>query len=243
MPARTAALHRGVHGLRAAIPAGGGRCRKDRFLRSPPLPSPVLTLTSAQGAGGTLGSPPGGSWGPGLQGTCPPGPGRGRAGRAACCSGRRPGAGVVGGVKPRPPLLPFAGYGFQAGHLIHNPPPQSGAGGASSSSLPQILPRAWMCGGCARPRSVRQPPGSGRESGEHLRPYPSRFPTGVWPPFLRACAGLPFALSQVPSGLGFASRADLLTSSPAAVSDVYFCCSSYASLWQGLLRADGYLFL
>lgn len=123
------------------------------------------------------------------------------------------------------------------------PPPQSGAGGASSSSLPQILPRAWMCGGCARPRSVRQPPGSGRESGEHLRPYPSRFPTGVWPPFLRACAGLPFALSQVPSGLGFASRADLLTSSPAAVSDVYFCCSSYASLWQGLLRADGYLFL
>lgn len=123
MPARTAALHRGVHGLRAAIPAGGGRCRKDRFLRSPPLPSPVLTLTSAQGAGGTLGSPPGGSWGPGLQGTCPPGPGRGRAGRAACCSGRRPGAGVVGGVKPRPPLLPFAGYGFQAGHLIHNPPP------------------------------------------------------------------------------------------------------------------------
>lgn len=181
-PARAAALRCGAHRLRVAIPAGGGRCRKDRFLRSPPLPSPVLTLTSAQGAGGTLGSPPGSSWGPEHQGTCPPGPGRGRAGRAACCSGRRPGGRVVGGAKPRPPLLPFAGYGFQAGHLIHTPTPPSGAGGASSSSLPQILPRAWMCGGCARPRSVRQPPGSGRETREHLRPYPSR----CWPtlPFL-----------------------------------------------------------
>jgi hypothetical protein len=58
----------------------------------------------------------------------------------------------------------------------------------------------------------------------------------------QAGAGLPFPSSQVPSGLGFSSRADLLTSSPAAVSDVYFCRSSYASLWQGLLRADGYLF-
>lgn len=179
------ALRCGAHRLGAAIPAGGGGgCRKDRFLSSPPLPSPVLTLTSAQGAGGTLRSPPRGSWGPGLRGTCPPGPGRGRAGRAACCSGKRPAAGAVGGAKPRPPLLPFAGCGFQAGHLIHNTPPSRCGWSIIPPSLPQILPRAWMCGGCARPRSVRQPPGSGRETGEHLRPHPSCFPTDVRPPFL-----------------------------------------------------------
>lgn len=179
------ALRCGAHRLGAAIPAGGGGgCRKDRFLSSPPLPSPVLTLTSAQGAGGTLRSPPRGSWGPGLRGTCPPGPGRGRAGRAACCSGKRPAAGAVGGAKPRPPLLPFAGCGFQAGHLIHNTPPSGCGWSIIPPSLPQILPRAWMCGGCARPRSVRQPPGSGRETGEHLRPHPSCFPTDVRPPFL-----------------------------------------------------------
>lgn len=186
---RRAALRCGAHRLRAAIPAGGGRCRKDRFLRSPPLPSPVLTLTSAQGAGGTLRSPLRGSWGPGLRGTCPLGPGLGRAGRAAWCRGRRPAAGAVGGAKPRPPLLPFAGCRFQAGHLIHNPPPlPSGCGRSIIPFHPQILPRAWMYSGCARPRSVRQPPGNGRETGEHLRPHPNRFPTGVRPPFERVLA-------------------------------------------------------
>lgn len=242
-PARAAALRCGAHGLRAAIP--GWR----RPLQEGPLPAlPAPSLASADADVGA------GSWrdarisagrllGAGAPRYLPSGAGAG-ASRAGCMLQREtPGCrGDRGSAKPRPPLLPFAGWGFQAGHLSHNPHPQSGAGGASSPSIPRILPRAWKCGGCARPRSVRQPPGSGREPGEHLRPHPSRFPTVVRPPFLPASAGLAFAPSQVPSGLGFASRADLLTSSPAAVADVYFCCSLYASLWQGRLRADGHLF-
>ena len=106
----TAALRCGAHGLRrllfrlAATAAGRtGSC-------APPAPFPrlLLTLTSDQGAGGTLRSRPGGSRGPGLRGTCPPGPGRGRAGRAAGCRGRFPAAGAVGGASLGLPALPSA---------------------------------------------------------------------------------------------------------------------------------------
>ena len=95
-PGRCAALRR-ARAPPAAIPAGGDRRRKGRFLRSPrPFPRLLLTLTSDEGAGGTLRPRPGGSRGPGLRGTCRPGSGRGRAGRAAGCSGRRPAAAEVG---------------------------------------------------------------------------------------------------------------------------------------------------
>lgn len=95
-PLRCAALRRAPTAP-AAIPAAGGRRRKGRLLRSPaPFPGLLLTLTSGEGAAGTLRPRPrGSSRGPGLRGTCPPGPGRGRAGRAAGCSRGRPAVGAA----------------------------------------------------------------------------------------------------------------------------------------------------
>ncbi|KAG8519885.1 Islet cell autoantigen 1, partial [Galemys pyrenaicus] len=172
----------------AAIPAGGGRRRKGRLLRSPaPFPRLLLTLTSDEGAGGTLGPRPRGSWGPGLRGTCPPGPGRGRAGRAASCSGRRPAAGTVGGARLGRPSVSFAGSGRPAGRLGS---PKC-ARAALALPLPRRPSRAWegqrmrAPGERASAPGEREGrvPGSGPISGPALaHPHRRRFtpPTYPW---------------------------------------------------------------
>lgn len=102
----------GALGLRGCYSGGRPPPQEGQVPELPPPPSSprlLLTLTSDEGAGGTLRPRPGGSWGPGLRGTCPLGPGRGSAGRAAGCSGRRPAAGAVGGARLGLPIPRAAG--------------------------------------------------------------------------------------------------------------------------------------
>lgn len=136
-----------------------------------------------------------------------------KAASAALC-GRR----VTGG-SPRPPRIRV--------REEHHPP-----------FLPWVLPQAWIRGRCARSGSVRQSPGSGREAPRAPAPTPK--PHTHKPSFPRR-EGLP-PPRPGPLWIGLVSRVDLLPSSPAAVSDVCFCCSSIADLWQGWPRADGYFF-
>lgn len=131
-----------------------------------PFPRLLLTLTSDVGSRGTLRSRPGGSWGPGLRGTCPPGPRRGRAGRAACCSGKRPAPGVIGGASRGCLLWPLRAA---SDRRVTPAAPDLLAGTAGAPSPPPPAPSGLgRCGGCAHPESVRQPPES------RSAPAPSR---------------------------------------------------------------------
>lgn len=104
----------------------------------------------------------------------------GRQAKAASAAlwGRR----VTGG-SPRPLRI-------QVREEHHHPPPLS---------LPPILPRAWMCGGCARSGSMRQSPGSGREAPRAPAPTPKPHPHNSRPPFLQALRAYPHPV-WVPSG-------------------------------------------
>lgn len=194
---RAPARGRGAALRRAQAP----RCHSGwrRPLQEGPLPAlPAPSLASADADVGA------GSWrdarisagrllGAGALRYLPSGAGAG-ASRAGCKLQREtPGCRGGRGCQAKAASIALCRLRVPGGspHPHTHPPPHPGAEEHHPPSLPQILPRAWTRGGCVRPRNVRQPPGSGRETGEHLRPHPSRFPTGVRPPFFRPGAGLP----------------------------------------------------